>query len=101
MSETNTEPTNRQLANFLVVYAKQIPLFDGLALNIGILERQLEFGVYREAALKHHRQFQKQVDKMFEAVKAGQHQCEHIRPNGKRCPNFNVPDDIYCGLHNE
>lgn len=93
------EPTNEQLANFLVVYAQGIPQLQNLQLNPVILEMQLRNSVFREAALKHHRGFCREVDILLEKVDKGELQCEHIRLNGKRCPNHNEPGNFYCGLH--
>lgn len=99
--EESSEPTNEQLANFLVVYAASIPQLQGFELNPVILEMQLENPIFREAGLKHYRAFQKDMNKHFVQMKKGELQCEYIRPNGKKCPNHNEPGSFYCGLHKE
>lgn len=94
------EPTNEQLAKFLVIYAGQIPAFQHLSLVPEhlemLLERKPEF---REAGLRHHRQFVAQIDELSKKMQAGELQFEYIRPNGKKCPNHNEPGSMYCGLH--
>ncbi len=92
-------PTNEQLANFLVVYAQQIPQLEGLHLNAVILEMQLKNPTFRETALKHHRNFQAGISEIHKELEAGELQCDYIRPNGKKCPNRNTPGHFYCGLH--
>jgi len=100
-----TEPSNKQLANFLVIYAENLPAFQRIRLAAGplnpahlemLLESNPEF---REAGLRHHRQFVEQIDEITKKMAAGELQCEYIRPNGKKCPNFNEPGSMYCGLH--
>lgn len=96
------EPTNEQLAKFLVVYAKSIPGMENFDLHAPILETMLAADPqYRAGALRHHRNFQKDIMEFAKKLAAGELQCEHIRPNGKRCPNWNQPDTLYCGLHQE
>lgn len=96
------EPTNKQLASFLVVYVQQIPAMAQLNLNAYILERILEQNSeFRTNGLKHHRQFQKKIIEHSKKMEAGELQCEYIRPNGKHCPNFNAPGSYYCGLHKD
>lgn len=102
--QAHTEPTNAQLANFLVVYAKRFMGVGGkhLSLDASTLERMMDHdNTYREDALKTHRNFQKKLDEYMDKLEKGQMQCEHIRPNGKRCPNFNEPGKVYCGLHKD
>lgn len=97
-----TEPSNEQLAKFIVVYLAHIPGLAALPLtpDAYILERQFELSSHlREAALVHHRRFQDQIFELTEKMNTGELQCEHIRPNGKRCPNYNEPGHMYCGLH--
>lgn len=95
-----TEPTNEQLANFLVVYAKHIPGAGGLQLSPPHLELLMNNNPgFRAGALRHHRNFQDTISKLSEKMDKGELQCEYIRPNGKKCPNFNEPGRMYCGLH--
>lgn len=94
-----TEPTNEQLAKFLVVY---IPSSYGLDLHpdVGVVEWLLgQKPELREHALRHHRQFCAQINELDQKMKAGQLPCAFIRPNGKQCPNYNQPGSYYCGLH--
>lgn len=93
------EPTNEQLANFLVVYTKRIPQLQGVNLDAGVLERQLKDPTFRESALKHHRNYQEGISELHKQMEACELQCDYIRPNGKRCPNRNTPSSFYCGLH--
>ena len=93
------EPTNEQLAKFLVVY---IPASAGLDLSpdAGVVYHLLETNdVLRQHALRHHRKFQQQIDEVTRLMEAGELTCEFVRPNGKRCPNHNQPGSYYCGLH--
>lgn len=96
-----TEPTNEQLAKFLIVYAKHIfPGAEKLELSPPILESLLSSNpTFREAGLRHHRMFQDHIFEMTEKMEKGELQCEYVRPNGKRCPNYNEPGSMYCGLH--
>ena len=93
------EPTNEQLARFLIVY---IPSQAGLDLHPDerivrfLLESKPEL---RERALEHHRKFQDQIWELDRKMKAGQLPCGFVRPNGKPCPNYNQPGSYYCGLH--
>lgn len=95
-----TEPTNEQLAKFLSIAAPQIT---GLNLNPEpwVLEMLLTRDPnFRENALRHHRKFQDQIHEHTEKMmRGGELQCEHIRPNGKKCPNRNEAGSLYCGLH--
>lgn len=96
----HTEPTNEQLANFLAVYAKKFPAFEHISPNPAMLEFLLENRPeFREAGLRHHRQFVEGIDELVKKMTLGELQCEHIRPNGKQCPNHNEPGSYYCGLH--
>jgi hypothetical protein len=102
VAEEYIEPTNEQLAKFLSVYAKQTPGLEQFRVNPAILESMMALQPeYREAALRLHRQFQTQINNHTLLMKAGKLQCEHFRPNGKRCPNRNEPGSLYCGLHKE
>lgn len=97
-----TEPTNEQLARFLAVSAPKLMGLEHLELrpDPGFLELLLERNPeMRENALRYHRQFQDQIAEVTEKIVKGELQCEHIRPNGKKCPNFNQPGTMYCGLH--
>lgn len=97
-----TEPTNEQLGRFLAIYAKQFPGLDSLNVGADVLESMLDRNpAYREAAIRHHQRFQNQIDEMLNKMKKGELRCEHIRPNGKKCPNFNEPGSFYCGLHKD
>lgn len=95
------EPTNKQLANFLTVCAPQIVGEHSFFPNPVILEKLLEKPLYREAALRRHRRFVDEMNLLMEKMERGQLQCEHIRANGKKCPNFNEPGIFYCGLHRD
>jgi hypothetical protein len=100
--EEYVEPTNAQLASFLVVYAKSDPRMQGLNLSPPVLESLLSQNPrYREAALRQHRQFQAQIHEVSRKLDAGELQCEHILRSGKKCPNRNEPGIPYCGLHKE
>lgn len=94
------EPTNQQLARFLVIYAHGMPGMEALQINAPHLELLMNNSEkFRAGALRHHRAFQEEVFKHSQAIEAGTLQCEHIRPNKKRCPNHNEPGSYYCGLH--
>lgn len=96
------EPTNEQLASFLVISAQSDPRMAGLRLSPPILESLLSQNPkYRAAALAKHRLFQEQIYQISRAMEAGQLQCEHILNSGKQCPNRNEPGIMYCGLHKE
>lgn len=96
------EPTNEQLARFLVVYAQTKLGTQNLQLDAPVLQAMMDDNEeYRQSALKTHRRFQQQIDEMFELMQQGRLGCAHIRPNGKHCPNFNEPGSYYCGLHKE
>jgi hypothetical protein len=102
MAAEYTEPTNEQLANFLVLYAGLVPGAEDLELSAPVLATIMDHNeTYRQAALKRHREFQHQVNEYGEKMKDGMLQCAHIRPNGKNCPNFNEPGSYYCGLHKD
>lgn len=99
-----TEPSNEQLANFLVVYAEMIPELKQfqLQLNPTMLEMLMDrTPQFREAALRHHRDFQQGVVEMEKKVAAGALPCQYRRPNGKMCPNYNEPGLYFCGLHKD
>lgn len=100
--EEYTEPTNEQLASFLVIQAKSDPRMEGMKFSPPILEVLLSQNPkYREAALIKHRRFQDQIRELTRAMEEGKLQCEHILQSGKRCPNYNEPGHMYCGLHKE
>jgi hypothetical protein len=102
VAEDYIEPTNEQLANFMTVYAARIPLLSHLAISPAILEYIFENQPeHREACLRHHRAFQEAITDLSQKIRAGLLQCEHIRPNGKQCPNYNVPGSHFCGLHQD
>lgn len=101
-SEERTKPTNKQLARFLEIVASTVPGAEGIHPSAEILEMMLnENPLYREAALRKHRRFQQQIDEVHKKMERGQLQCDHIRPNGKMCPNWNQPGSFYCGLHKD
>lgn len=96
------EPTNEQLANFLMIYAKHIPGMEALQLSAPHLELLMNNNPqFRAGALRHHKKFQQDIVATGMKIAKGELQCEHIRPNGKRCPNHNEPGDIYCGIHKD
>jgi hypothetical protein len=96
------EPTNEQLAKFLVIYAKTVTGAENLDLKAPVLETIMNHDEkYRQAALKTHRRFQQDIDEMLGKMERGELRCEHIRPNGKHCPNSNEPGSFYCGLHKD
>lgn len=102
VADEYTEPTNAQLASFLVVQARSDPRTAGLNLSPPILESLLsQHPKQREAALRKHRQFQEQIREVSRAIDAGEMQCEHILLSGKQCPNRNEPGIPYCGLHKD
>jgi hypothetical protein len=95
-----TEPTNAQLASFLSVYARNFPGGHWLNVSPSILEWMFERNPnHRITALKFHREFQEKINELSAKILEGEMQCEHIRPNNKRCPNHNQPGSHYCGLH--
>lgn len=100
--EEYTEPTNKQLANFLIVHAQRIPATSSLVLNAGMLERLLDqHPEYRAGALRHHRRFQEELNELARKQEVGDLQCAHILKSGKQCPNRNQPGSPWCGLHRE
>lgn len=97
-----TEPSNEQLAKFLIVYSHQIPGAENLQLSAPILEALMSQNArLREGALRHHRRFQEQINELSKKMMAGELQCQYIRPNGKQCPNYNEPSSSFCGLHKD
>lgn len=95
-----TEPSNEQLAKFLIVYAKRIPEMARLDLNERILRELMDRNPrFREGALHHHRRFQEQIHETERKMQAGELLCAHILQSGKECPNHNEPGSAYCGLH--
>lgn len=102
MKKEYTEPTNEQLANFMVVYARTNPRFDILDVNAGVLEAIFDHNDrHRQTCLKIHRDFQERINELSQKMMDGTLQCEHIRANGKRCPNYNQPGSNFCGLHQD
>lgn len=98
--EEYTEPTNAQLARFLVIQAQSDPRMEGLKLSPPILESLLSQNPkHRAAALQRHRRFQEQIRHVSQMMDEGKLQCEHILKSGKQCPNRNEPGRMYCGLH--
>jgi hypothetical protein len=98
--EEHKEPTNKQLANFLLVHAKRSPELANLQLNAPTLERLMDQNpMYRAGALRHHRRFQEELNELSRKVEVGELQCEHILNSGKKCPNRNEPGRMFCGLH--
>lgn len=93
------EPTNEQLANFLIVIAPRIVGAENLLLDKDMLTRLLENPMYRTAALRKHKAFVEEAARQFTKMARGQLQCEYIRTNDRRCPNFNEPGSFFCGLH--
>lgn len=97
--EEYKEPTNEELARFLLIYAPRLVGEHDFQLNPVILERLIgEKPEYRAAALRHHKQFYKEADILFKKLERGQLRCQYVRPGGKRCVNFNVPGSFYCGI---
>lgn len=97
-----TEPTDEQLARFLVVYAPQIlPGAESLALSPVVIQSLMSQNpTFKKAGLRHHRAFQEMIfDHTEKMERGGELQCEHIRPNGKKCPNRNEAGSLFCGLH--
>lgn len=100
--EEYVEPSNEQLAKFLIAYSKQIPETAGLQLHEPVLRDLMNRNpVFRAGALRHHRRFQEQIKEWERIIKAGEAQCEHTLQSGKQCPNRNEPGIPYCGLHKE
>lgn len=98
--EEYEEPTNEQLANFLMVYAPKIVGMQEFALSPDILKELMDRDPrYRAGALRHHKAFVKEIADNRVKRERGQLRCEHIRENGKRCPNWNEPGSFFCGLH--
>ncbi len=100
--EEITEPTNKQLANFMFVLAKGDPRAEGLNINADVLERIFEQDPkWRAYALRRHQEFAQNIHELTDKMQRGQLQCAHIRTNGRNCPNWNEPGSFYCGLHKE
>lgn len=99
LEETEGEPTNEQLANFLIVIAPRIVGAENLHLDRDMLMRLLEKPAYRAAALSKHRKFVEEQHALIEKMERGMLRCAHIRDNGKKCPNFQEPGSWFCGLH--
>ena|ERR1700752_1025522 len=100
------EPTNEQLANFIVIYGRTNPLLAGLSVNPAMLELIFEHDeVARQRCLEIHQKFQARIAErgivLQKKIEEGTLPCEYIRPNGKPCPNFNEPGSLYCGLHQD
>lgn len=97
-----TEPSNHQLAAFMTTVARSNPKFQHLAVSPAILEWIFETKPeHRETALRHHREFQDQLNKHTDQMMAGELQCAYFLRSGKRCPNANMPGTNHCGLHQE
>lgn len=102
VDEEYEEPTNAQLANFLVIYAPRIVGEHSFDLNPTMLEELLDrHPMYRISALKHHRKFIEAQKELWDKMERGKLRCAHIRDNGKKCPNWNEPGSFFCGLHKE
>lgn len=102
MSDDYVEPSNEQLAKFMVVYSKTDPRAAELHIDHHMLERIFDRQEkHRQACLKIHRRFQQEMLRHTAELIKGGLQCEYIRPNGKRCPNFNQSGSYFCGLHQE
>lgn len=100
--EEYKEPTNEQLANFMMVYSSRIVGEHNLDLNPAVLERLIETNpMYRAAALRHHRRFVEEMKELHDKMMRGKLRCAHIRANDKKCVNFNQPGSFFCGLHKE
>lgn len=97
------EPTNEQLAQFMVVIAPRLIGKDhNLQLDAGMLKRLIESDLrYYQTAKKHHRQFYDEQKRLWGLMMRGKLRCAHIRANGKRCPNVNEAGSFFCGLHKE
>jgi hypothetical protein len=96
------EPSNEQLARFLVVYAKRIPEMAILQLDETSLKFLLDRNpLYRKGALRHHRRYQEELNKMATDMREGKLQCAHTLLSGKQCPNRNEPGTMYCGLQQQ
>jgi hypothetical protein len=96
------EPTNKQLAEFMVVIAPRLIGEHNLDLNAGMLERLIESDArYYQTAKKHHRAFYDEQKRLYSMMLKGKLRCAHIRDNGKRCPNFQQAGSWFCGLHKE
>lgn len=92
------EPTNKQLGSFLAVRGQLM----GFDIPAELLELQMDHNPeFRRIGLEHHRQFVEELSEYSRKIEAGELRCEHIRPNGKSCPNHNEPGEIFCGLHKE
>lgn len=102
MADNYVEPTDEQLINFMIVYMPRLVGMDApLIVPPQIIGRMLKNPEWRKIALGHHRKFQDDLTKLMEKVERGQLRCEHIRDNGRHCPNFNQPGSFYCGLHQD
>lgn len=102
MTDEYEEPTNEQLANFMMIYAPRLVGQKNFQLNPVVLERLIsEKPEYRASALRHHKQFHKEAEELFKKLEKGQLQCAYIRKNGRKCPNWNEPGGFYCGLHQD
>jgi hypothetical protein len=96
------EPTNKQLAEFMVVISTRLIGEHNLQLDAGMIERLITSDFrYKSTALKHHRRFHDEAKEMHAKMLKGKLRCAHIRDNGKRCVNFNQPGSYFCGLHKD
>jgi hypothetical protein len=100
--EEYTEPDNKALAEFLVMYAPRIEGASQLAnVNAEGLEELLENPVARMAALRHHHRFWQEMRLRFQKFERGKLQCAHLMPNGKQCTNWNMPGSFQCAEHQD
>lgn len=95
------EPTNEQLAQFMVVIAPRLIGQDhNLQLDAGMLKRLIESDPrYYQTARRHHRTFHDEQKRLYGMMLEGKLRCSHIRDNDKRCVNFQQPGSWFCGLH--
>jgi len=101
-TEDGDEPTNKQLANFLVATQPMVEGAEGLRLIPDVLERILAANPHhRAAALKRHREFQDSIVETTKMMHDGTLPCQFRRTNGRMCPNFNKPGTYYCRLHQD
>lgn len=98
-----TEPDNKALAKFLVMYAPRIEGASQLAnVNSEGLEELLEKNrVARMAALRHHHRFYQEMRLRFRKFEQGKLRCAYLLPNDKQCPNFNMPGSFQCEEHQD
>lgn len=96
------EPTNKQLAEFMVVISARLIGEHDLQLDAGMLEHLIESDFrHKSTAMRYHRQFYEEGKELHKKMLRGQLRCAHIRDNGKKCVNFNEAGSYFCGLHKE